>query len=582
MLPNTAIVITALAVDNIMLYRTYKDIPDWTVSGAPGDGDSLIEVLDTDDGEHIHGGFIPGQRMVVVEVVDEDRVRIAAPNADRAIGDLNQSYLWYFDKTDAGTQIILTWRLPKAGVATIATHKLQVNDVLRVTQVTENPEWFSTDTLVLNPSSGLERIVTPGSTAAVTAGSFIIGVTYSITTAGDTDFTAVGADDSVPGTIFTATGVGSGTGTATAVGTIVFNGKVSCVVEPPGLPVVYDNDGLFAVGTAPNPLVFSVNSFTTGGSESRTVNATPVAGQTPYTYAWAWLSGGTGLVLGNAGSPTVSVTRTYTQGEDASYGGVLRVTVTDNVAAVATSDVTVSVTVDGDAPPPTPGGLTVTITPSAPAPWSTDTAGGAGTLTTSNLVADAKLNGVTIDYGSASFSWAFVSGGTGIDINSPASQTTSLDADYTQYQSANLSGTLRVTVTDQYGNSGYADVVVYLNLVSTASHTFTITPPFSDDFANSTYSGGTFTKNVTATPSGGSGSYTYLWTMYQEQLYGGAWVLLNPTSATCTLSKSYTKQAQSEVNARLTCVVTDTVSGYSVEQSAEWYYLLVNGSNPIP
>ena len=61
----------------------------------------------------------------------------------------------------------------------------------------------------------------------------------------------MGAADSVPGTIFTATGVGSGTGTATAVGTIVFNGKVSCVVEPPGLPVVYDNDGLFAVGTAP-------------------------------------------------------------------------------------------------------------------------------------------------------------------------------------------------------------------------------------------------------------------------------------------------------------------------------------------
>ena len=118
--------------------------------------------------------------------------------------------------------------------------------------------------------------------------------------------------------------------------------------------------------------------------------------------------------------------------------------------------------------------------------------------------------------------------------------------------------------------------------MSTASHTFTITPPFSNDSVNSTYSGGTFTRNVTATPSGGSGSYTYLWTMYQEQLYGGAWVLLNPTSATCTLSKSYTKQAQSEVNARLTCVVTDTVSGYSVEQSAEWYYLLVNGSNPIP
>jgi hypothetical protein len=51
--------------------------------------------------------------------------------------------------------------------------------------------------------------------SAVTAGSFVIGVAYVITTAGTTDFTLIGAADSVPGTLFTATGVGTGTGTAT-------------------------------------------------------------------------------------------------------------------------------------------------------------------------------------------------------------------------------------------------------------------------------------------------------------------------------------------------------------------------------
>ena len=49
----------------------------------------------------------------------------------------------------------------------------------------------------------------------LTAGSFVIGNKYTILTVGDTDFTLIGAADSVVGTIFTATGVGAGTGTAT-------------------------------------------------------------------------------------------------------------------------------------------------------------------------------------------------------------------------------------------------------------------------------------------------------------------------------------------------------------------------------
>ena len=49
----------------------------------------------------------------------------------------------------------------------------------------------------------------------ITAGAFIIGHKYTITTAGNTDFTAIGAADSNVNTVFTATGVGTGTGVAT-------------------------------------------------------------------------------------------------------------------------------------------------------------------------------------------------------------------------------------------------------------------------------------------------------------------------------------------------------------------------------
>jgi|TARA_B110000908_G_scaffold1860_1_gene2395 hypothetical protein len=54
--------------------------------------------------------------------------------------------------------------------------------------------------------------------ATITAGAFDIGETYTILTAGTTDFTTLGAADSVAGTVFVATGAGTGgagVGTAT-------------------------------------------------------------------------------------------------------------------------------------------------------------------------------------------------------------------------------------------------------------------------------------------------------------------------------------------------------------------------------
>lgn len=47
-----------------------------------------------------------------------------------------------------------------------------------------------------------------------TAGSFIIGETYVIQSAGTTNFTLIGAENNTVGTLFVATGIGTGTGTA--------------------------------------------------------------------------------------------------------------------------------------------------------------------------------------------------------------------------------------------------------------------------------------------------------------------------------------------------------------------------------
>ncbi len=50
--------------------------------------------------------------------------------------------------------------------------------------------------------------------ATVTAGAFVVGQGYTILVPGTTNFTLIGAANSLAGTSFTATGVGSGTGTA--------------------------------------------------------------------------------------------------------------------------------------------------------------------------------------------------------------------------------------------------------------------------------------------------------------------------------------------------------------------------------
>jgi hypothetical protein len=68
-------------------------------------------------------------------------------------------------------------------------------------------------------TNGLTKMIADGTVAvgAVTAGAFIIGARYEINVPGSTDFTLVGAADSVAGTQFIATGVGTGTGTVFGV-----------------------------------------------------------------------------------------------------------------------------------------------------------------------------------------------------------------------------------------------------------------------------------------------------------------------------------------------------------------------------
>jgi hypothetical protein len=95
-----------------------------------------------------------------------------------------------------------------AGVNATATATITAGVVTAITVVDPGTGYTSVPTVTIAPVNGTSS-----------AGAFVIGIEYTILVPGDTDFTLIGAADSVAGTVFTATGVGAGTGTATYSGT---------------------------------------------------------------------------------------------------------------------------------------------------------------------------------------------------------------------------------------------------------------------------------------------------------------------------------------------------------------------------
>lgn len=87
--------------------------------------------------------------------------------------------------------------------------------------------------------------------APVTAGNFVVGSSYAITSVGTTSFTAIGASSNTVDTIFTATGIGSGTGTARAIAMRLGLGRInqgtSASVDGVNSTVI-ENDPLYGGG----------------------------------------------------------------------------------------------------------------------------------------------------------------------------------------------------------------------------------------------------------------------------------------------------------------------------------------------
>lgn len=131
--------------------------------------------------------------------------------------------------------VVSHWGTYYANVATVTiTNADHANIKLGMVANVQSPSQgsFGSNTMVIQKSVG----------GNITAGNFIPGCTYIITSLGTTDFITVGANASVIGNVFVANAAGSGTGTAlgtnneiilgsnhTVSGDIIFNVNPLCL-----------------------------------------------------------------------------------------------------------------------------------------------------------------------------------------------------------------------------------------------------------------------------------------------------------------------------------------------------------------
>jgi hypothetical protein len=136
--------------------------------------------------------------------------------------------------------------------------------------------------------------------ASFTAGNFVVGRTYTILSAGTTDFTLIGAADSNPGTVFVATGAGTGTGTARPVYALTVQ-----VTEP---------------GTSNLSSSYNVN-FTGAGATTATAFVTAwLASGIPYTNVSVTTDGAIQITHTEGGSIILNDTITTGVGKGRSSG----------------------------------------------------------------------------------------------------------------------------------------------------------------------------------------------------------------------------------------------------------------------
>jgi hypothetical protein len=269
------------------------------------------------------------------------------------------------------------------------------------------------------------------------------------------------------------------------------------------------------------------------------ITVTPAGGTAPYTYAWTKVSGATITADSSTAATTTFTATSLTSGE--TRVAIFRCTVTDNVAATATADVTVTI-------------ARVSMTAAA-SPTSLSTSGVSASLTTASTTVTPTGGVATYTY-----AWTKVSGGS-ITANSSTAATTTFTAGSLTVGESRTA-IYRCTVTDSTGGTPLtATVDVPVAIDRAVAMTVAIYPTSIGELTNAT---AVTTGSCTATPTNGLAPYSYAWT----KVSGGAITVDSSTSATTTFSA--TGLANFEVRSAVYRVtVTDSNSPTAMTATAD-------------
>lgn len=325
--------------------------------------------------------------------------------------------------------------------------------LLTVTETSSGRTATGTVTVEIECASVLTCAASP-TTLSVTgaASSLSTGTTVVTPTGGGTPYTYAwtwnsgGTDITInsptsASTKFTGTGLAPSSaesGTALCTVTDFYGQTATCTVG-----VEITRVSLLTASGAPSSL-----SVTGAAAMETTGNCTVTAanGQTPYTYAWSWQSGGAGIDIN---SPSAAATDFSSTGlsPGTSATGVAQCIVTDYYGQTTTVTCDVSLTRVSE--------VSASVSP------ETLSSNGTATSQTTGAATVSASGGS----GSYTYEWAWQSGGAGIGINSPAANATSFTASG-MTPGDTYSGVAQCTVTDGYGQQTIVTVGVSIACVA--------------------------------------------------------------------------------------------------------------------
>lgn len=299
--------------------------------------------------------------------------------------------------------------------------------------------------------------------------------------------------------------------------------------------------------------ILSYTGSGTGPFDTSRVAATPSGGTGPYTLHWEYVSGDGTLSPNdsNIGNPYFIGSGTPTETKTA----VWHCKATDNLGAVAYSaNVTISISFTA--------ALSASLSP------GTLDSGGTGNGPFGTGLVTASASGGTPGY---SYLWEYVSG----DATLTPSSTTATNPYFTGSGTApeTKTATWRCKITDSVGTVAYTGNVVITLIFGSDTLTASASP--SSAYADADNSGvvTATTGSITATPSGGTPGYSYLW----QRVSGDAGT--NPVdSAAASTAFERTSGPSHVYNSVWRCRVTDTASNVAYTDNVAVQLVFLSGA----